>query len=167
MGIQDNKRTLERFDRLIEACEAERLDEICTPEMRNHALASVRTDGLEGTKQFLRECRQDPEKAEWLRALHGERDLTTIAEGDYVIQYGTITSTWPGRRFRGYDIPSGDYACDVAFMYRFEGGLIAERWAIRDDLAMIQQLSGRPSDDHRHGAAVDGPGRAGDIRRRV
>jgi predicted ester cyclase len=145
MGGHDNKQTLERFDRLVEACDAEQLDEICTPDMRNHALGSQRTPGLEGTKEFLRECRADQRKAAWLRNLHGERDLITIADGDYVIQYGKTTSTWPGRPFRGYDIPAGDYQIDVAFMYRFQDGRIAERWAVRDDLAMIQQLSGTPS----------------------
>jgi predicted ester cyclase len=145
MGTHENRQILQRFDRLVEACEAEQLDEICTPDMRNHALGMDRTAGLEGTREFLRECRADPRKAEWLRALHGDRDLITIAEGDYVIQYGKISSTWPGRRFRGFDIPAGDYHCDVAFMYRFEDGRIAERWAIRDDLAMINQLSGRPA----------------------
>jgi predicted ester cyclase len=34
---------------------------------------------------------------------------------------------------------------DVAFMYRFQQGRIAARWAVRDDLAMIQQLGGRPA----------------------
>ena len=63
MGVHDNKQTLERFDRLVEACEAEQLDEICTPDMRNHALASQRTAGLEGTQEFLRECRADHGKA--------------------------------------------------------------------------------------------------------
>ena len=145
MGVDDNKQTLERFDRLVEACEAEQLDEICTPDMRNHALGSQRTTGLDGTKEFLRGCRADQGKAAWLRATHGERDLITLAEGDYVIQYGKITSTWPGRPFRGYDIPAGDYECAVAFMYRFQNGQIAERWAIRDDLAMIQQLAGTPT----------------------
>ena len=84
-----------------------------------------------------------------MRALHGERNLIAIAEGDYVIQYGKITSTWPGNRFRGYDIPAGDYHCDFAFMYRFQHGRIAERWALRDDLAMIQQLAGVPAPDQR------------------
>jgi predicted ester cyclase len=147
MGIDHNKQTLQRFDRLVEACEAEQLDEICTPDMRNHALASHRTPGLDGTKEFLRECREDREKAAWLRALHGERDLVMIAEGDYVIQCGKVTSTWPGKQFRGYDIPAGDYESDVAFMYRFRAGRIAERWAVRDDLAMIRQLAGTPTEN--------------------
>jgi SnoaL-like polyketide cyclase len=145
MGANENKQTLERFDRHVESCEADQLDQICTPDMRNHALAPQRTAGLEGTKEFLRECQADQGKAAWLRALHGERSVITIAEGDYVIQYGKITSTWPGRAFRGYDIPAGDYQCDVAFMYRFHNGRIAERWAVRDDLAMIRQLSGTPT----------------------
>ena len=45
MDIIDNKQTLERFDRLVEACDAEGLDEICTPDMTNHALASHRAQG--------------------------------------------------------------------------------------------------------------------------
>ena len=149
MGIHENKATVNRFDRLTAALELDALDEICTPDMINHALASHRRAGLDGTKQFLRECREDPRKAAWMRALHGERNLIAIAEGDYVIQYGKITSTWPGNQFRGYDIPSGDYQCDVAFMYRFQNGRIAERWAVRDDLAMIQQLAGAPASDQR------------------
>ena len=36
--------------------------------------------------------------------------------------------------------PAGDYDRDFACMYRFEGGRIAERWAIRDDLGMFRQL---------------------------
>ena len=146
MGIQDNKQTLQRFDRLVEACEAEQLDEICTPDMINHALASHRAPGLEGTKEFLRECRGDSGKSAWMHRMMGQQDLVMIAEGDRVIQFGKITATWPGRPFRGYDIPAGDYECDVAFMYRFQDGRIAERWAVRDDLGMILQLGADPAD---------------------
>lgn len=145
MGIHENKQTLELFDRLVENCDADALNEICTAEMSNHALASHRPAGLEGTKEFLRECGSDPGRAAWMRTLHGRHDLLTIAEGDYVIQFGKRTGAWPGGQFRGHDIPAGDYELDVAFMYRFEEGRIAERWAIRDDLAMIEQLGGRRS----------------------
>lgn len=145
MDSYDNKQTLERFDRLVETCEADALGEICTPDMANHALASHRAPGLEGTKEFLRECGRDPGRAAWMRTMHGHRDLVTIVEGDYLIQFGKMTATWAGGHFRGYDIPAGDYELDVAFMYRFKRGRIAERWAIRDDLAMIEQLNGTPS----------------------
>jgi predicted ester cyclase len=145
MGVEENKMTVERFDRLTAACDADALDELCTPNMANHALASHRSVGLEGTKQFLRECRQDPGKAAWMRAMMGQQEVVTIADSDYVIQLGRRTGTWPGGRFRGFDIPAGAYEYDVAFMYRFEQGRIAERWAVRDDLAMIKQLGGHPA----------------------
>jgi hypothetical protein len=41
---------------------------------------------------------------------------------------------------RGFDLSAGICSRDVAFAYRLEGSLITERWAIRDDLAMLQQL---------------------------
>lgn len=148
MGIEENKQTVARFDRLTAACEAGALDDICTPDMTNHALAATRSAGLEGTKQFLRECRQDPGKGAWMRAMMADQSVVTIAEADYVVQFGRRTGTWPGGHFRGAQIPSGDYAYDVAFMYRLQDGRIAERWAVRDDLAMIQQLGGRLAPNH-------------------
>jgi predicted ester cyclase len=63
-----------------------------------------------------------------------------VAEGDHVVQYGIREGYWPGGSFRGVQIPAGDYTREVAFMYRLEGGRIAERWAVRDDLGMMQQL---------------------------
>ncbi len=148
MGIEENKQTVAQFDRLTAACEADALDNICTPDLTNHALAAGRSAGLEGTKQFLRECRQDPGKAAWMRAMMADQDVVTIAEADHVVEVGRRTGTWPGGHFRGAEIPAGDYAYDVAFMYRFQEGRIAERWAVRDDLAMIQQLGGRLAPNH-------------------
>jgi hypothetical protein len=49
MGIRENKATVERFDRLTGASELDPLDEICTPDMVNHALALHRPPGLAGT----------------------------------------------------------------------------------------------------------------------
>jgi predicted ester cyclase len=145
MGAQQNKLTVRRFDELTAACRADELDAICTPHMVNRALAAHRSQGLEGTKQFLRECRADPGKAAWMRDMMLRQEMVTVAEGDHVLQLGRRTGTWPGGRFRGFDIPAGSYEYEVAFMYRFEGGRIAERWAVRDDLAMVLQLGGRPA----------------------
>ena len=44
------------------------------------------------------------------------------------------------RRLHGFPAEPGSYLRDFAAMYRFEDGKIAERWAIRDDLGMLQQL---------------------------
>lgn len=87
-----------------------------------------------GHKQFLRECREDPGRAAWMRAMMDRQKLVTVTDSAHVVQFGTRAGTWPGGRFRGFDIPAGDYEFDVAFMYRFQDERIAERWAIRDDL---------------------------------
>jgi ketosteroid isomerase-like protein len=141
MGIRENKAIVERFDRLTGACELDGLDQLCTPEMVNHALATHRPPGLAGTKQFLAESESDPGKAAWRRSLMFAQRVVTVAEGEYVTQLGTRAGRWPGGRFRGIEIPGGDYEYEVAFMYRLRDGRIAERWAVRDDLGMILQLT--------------------------
>ncbi|HEY6399059.1 MAG TPA: hypothetical protein VIX82_16545 [Solirubrobacteraceae bacterium] len=96
MGIRENKATVERCDRLTGACKLDALDEICTPDMVNHALASHRPPGLAGTKQFLAESESDPVKAVWRRSMMFDQQLVAVAEGDYVIQLGKRAGTWPG-----------------------------------------------------------------------
>jgi SnoaL-like protein len=166
MGIRENKATVERFDRLTGACELDALDEICTSDMVNHALASHRPPGLAGTKQFLAESQGDPGKAAWRRAMMFDQRVVTVAEGDYVIQLGRRAGTWPGGCFRGIDLPGGDYEYDVAFMYRLCEGRIAERWAVRDDLEMILQLTNASPQSVVDGAArtETAPTRDGDAR---
>jgi predicted ester cyclase len=63
-----------------------------------------------------------------------------VAEDDLVVQFGTRELHWPGGGFRGFEVPAGVCRRDTAFAYRLRDGRIAERWAIRDDLAMLQQL---------------------------
>jgi predicted ester cyclase len=142
VAVRENKATLQRFDLITTAGDLRALDEICTHDMVNHALAHHRSQGLEGTKEFLRECQRDGGRTAWMRSMISDQQVTTIGDCDYVIQYGTRSGTWPGGRFRGIDVRAGDYRYDVAFMYRFVRGRIAERWAVRDDLGMILQLNG-------------------------
>jgi predicted ester cyclase len=63
-----------------------------------------------------------------------------VAENDLVVQFGLREHDWPGGPFRGFNAPAGTYVRDTAFAYRLAAGRIAERWAIRDDLAMMLQL---------------------------
>ncbi|MPY86061.1 MAG: hypothetical protein GEV00_23110, partial [Actinophytocola sp.] len=93
-----------------------------------------RPAGLEGTREFLRTAGHK----QWLADRW--RSMTVIAEGNFVVQYGVREGHWPGGCFRGIDVPTGDYTRDFAVMYRLEDGRIAERWAVRDDLGMMQQL---------------------------
>lgn len=137
--IQQHKTAVERFDQLVRCGDPADLDELCTPDMVNHALADSRPTGLEGTLEFLLECRRDPRRTEWMRGLV-HRDQQIVAEKDLVVQFAVIEAVWPGGLFRGVDTKSGPYTTDAAFMYRFVDGRIAERWAVRDDLGMMRQL---------------------------
>lgn len=141
MSASENKAIIDRFNAVLDGGDIDELDQICTPDLVNHALvARLRDKGLAGTKEFLRggaasatTGRRDAAKSEW-------RQRWVVAEGDLLVEFGTREGNWPGGTFRGVDVPPGPYSRDVAFMYRFVGGRIAERWAVRDDLGMMIQL---------------------------
>jgi predicted ester cyclase len=134
MGTQSNKDVLERFDALVGSEDLSDLDELCRPDMVNHALAPGRPRGLAGTREFL--------ETDGRRKFHDHRwsELTVVAEGPYVVQFGRQGGHWPGGSFLGIEAPAGSYSRDFMAAYRFSEGQIAERWAIRDDLAMLRQL---------------------------
>lgn len=67
-----------------------------------------------------------------------------VAEADMVVQFGRRELHWPGGGLRGFDVPAGVCTRDVAFAYRLRDGRVAERWAIRDDLAMLRRLGALP-----------------------
>lgn len=134
MGIEENKAVVREIDGLGNGTgDIERLDVLCTPDMVNHALAPGRPQGIEGTREFLRSARRDAHPARWTESY-------VVAEGDFVVQFGTREQHWPGGSFRGFDIPSGVFTRDTSFAYRLVDGRVGERWAIRDDLGMMLQL---------------------------
>lgn len=134
MSVEHNKRVLRRFDALLGADDLGELDELCTPDMVNHALAPDRPAGLAGTREFL--------ETQGRSQMTGQRwvELTVVAEGDYVVQFGRRAGDWAGGDFMGIPAAAGSYVRDFAAMYRFDGGRIAERWVVRDDLTMLRQL---------------------------
>ena len=134
MSTERNKAVLTRFDALLGSDDLSPLEELCTPDMVNHALAPDRPRGLAGTREFLEgDGRHN-------FADHGWDELTVVAEGDHVVQFGRRAGYWPGGSFLGIQAPAGSYSRDFVAAYRFTQGRIAERWAIRDDLGMLRQL---------------------------
>lgn len=132
--VERNKAVVARFDELGNAGgDLSVLDELCTPDMVNHALAPGRPQGLEGTREFLRNARRETHGGRWITSF-------VVAEGDLVVQFGSRELIWPGGSFMGFDVPAGTTTRAVAFAYRLVDGRIAERWAIRDDLSMLKQL---------------------------
>jgi len=138
VGIEENKAVVKEFDEIGNGGgDLARLDALCDPDMVNHALAPGRPQGLAGTREFLTTARRAQHPGRWITSFD-------VAEGDMVVQFGLRELDWPGGNLRGIAIPAGVCTRDVAFAYRLRDERVIERWAIRDDLAMIQQLGGLP-----------------------
>lgn len=133
MEAQRNKDVVRQFEEMVCSGAVDQLDELCTPDMVNHSLAPGRPSGIEGTRQLLNEVRFSGRAGRWLHSV-------VVAENDMVVQFGVRAAEWTGSAFRGFSTPSGQYTADAAFVYRLVDGRIAERWAVRDDLAMLIQL---------------------------
>jgi predicted ester cyclase len=133
MGSETNKAIVGRFDAILNNRDLDQLDELCGPDMVNHALAPGRPAGLEGTRQWLETEGRKFQSFTW-------KELFVVAEDDLVVQFGVRGHDWPGGRFRGFDVPAGHCERGTAFMYRIAGGRIVERWAVNDLLAMLLQL---------------------------
>ena len=134
MDISQNKAVVAQFDALGNGGgDLSVLDGLCTPDLVNHALAAGRPQGIEGTREFLRGARRETHPGRWVRSV-------VVGEGDMVVQFGTRELHWPGGPLVGFQAPAGTTTRDVAFAYRLVDGRIAERWAIRDDLALLRQL---------------------------
>lgn len=134
MSTSENKSVVAEFDALGNGSgDLSRLDLLCARDIVNHALAPGRPQGIEGTRQFLVGARRQQYPGRWVESI-------VVADADMVVQFGSREVHWPGGSFRGFDIPAGICTRDVAFAYRLQDSRITERWAIRDDLAMIQQL---------------------------
>lgn len=136
MDPEHNKTVVREFDALASGRgDLSRVEALCTPDIVNHALASGRPAGIEGTRTFLESAQRDSYPAQWSSS-------RVVAEGEFVVQFGSREQQWPGGPFRGFELAAGRCVRDVMFAYRLVGGRIAERWAIRDDLTMIAQLGG-------------------------
>jgi len=136
MDTNLNKAVVARIDALGNGdADIAELDQLCRPDLVNHALAPNMPAGIEGTRQFLQRARRDQHPAGWVWSV-------VVAENDFVVQFGQREQHWPGGSFRGFDMPAGVFRRDSAFAYRLVDGRLAERWAIRDDLAMVLQLGG-------------------------
>ena len=139
MGLEENKAVVREFDEIGNGGgDLNRLDVLCDPDMVNHALGPGRAQGLAGTREFLVGARRHEHPGRWVVSF-------VVAEGDLVVQFGRRELVWPGGTFRGFAVPAGTSIREVAFAYRLRDGRIVERWAIRDDLAMFEQLGAEPA----------------------
>jgi predicted ester cyclase len=137
--LENNKRVVLRFlqEAFIDG-KAAVVDELCTPDVVNHA-AAANNKGIEGLKRVVGFSRAAQPDQRWTWK-------NVVAEGDLVIVYGIREATWQAEKFRGLTTPQGKHvAVELAHMFRLRDGKIAEHWAVRDDLGMMQQLGVVPS----------------------
>src|SRR5580765_8937668 len=130
---RDPKQVVAEFDRAVDEGDVLALEAVCHPEILTHSFGPAMPQGLAGMRTFVSQRKAAGASGRWI-------NVVTVAEGEYVIQYGTRIQTWPGGPFRGFDVPAGTITRDSAFMFRVKDGRITDRWAIRDDLAMMAQL---------------------------
>jgi predicted ester cyclase len=135
MTITENLAIVDRFDKLITTAHMDELEKLCTSDMRNHALAPDRPQGLDGTREFLAGSARQFGDTGW-----SERQV--IADGEFVVHHGKRGGTWQGGSLFGFDLRPGPYSREVVFIYRLQNGRITDRWAVRDDLTMLRQLGG-------------------------
>ena len=110
------------------------IDELCHPDLVNHAAAAPLKKGVEGIKKVVGFSRAAQPDQQWTWK-------ATVAEGDLVVVYGVREATWQGEQFRGLATPKGGrVAVELAHMFRLRNGRIVEHWAVRDDLGLMQQL---------------------------
>jgi predicted ester cyclase len=109
------------------------VDELFAPDVVNHAAAG-NNRGIEAIKRVVGFSRAAQPDQHWTWK-------AVVAEGDLVVVYGVREATWQAEKFRGLATPPGKHvAVELAHMFRVQDGRIAEHWAVRDDLGMMQQL---------------------------
>jgi predicted ester cyclase len=119
----------------------ELLDELCTEDVVNHAARPGLQNGIESLKVLMKFIHESQSDRHWTEERY-------VAEADLVIAYGVREGYWRASSFRGVPTPNpGHIATELAHMFRLEDGRIAEHWAVRDDLGMMQQLGVLPTPD--------------------
>ncbi len=135
MEVERNKAIVRRFfEEVVGRGDLDVVVELCTPDAVNHAAAPDRQQGIENLKAVIEFSRRAQPNQRWV-------EQHVVAEGDLVVVYGRRDGTWQAPSFRGVDTPSSrPVSVELAHMFRLRDGKIAEHWAVRDDLGMMQQL---------------------------
>jgi len=135
VGVDENKAVVRRFlDEVVGRGDTSAADELCTADVVNHAAAPDRQHGIENIKAVVAFSRNAQPDQQWV-------EQHILGDGDLVVVYGRREGTWQAPSFRGVDTPSsGRVSVELAHLFRLHDSKIAEHWAVRDDLGMMQQL---------------------------
>jgi len=138
MSIEENKSLARRlFEEFVFKGDLAVADKILAADFVNHNPGLGTTPDREGLKQFV---------SMMLGAfldLHGTVE-DVIAEGDKVTVRMTATGTHKGE-FMGIPPTGKQITVSAMGVFRIAGGKVVERWAIIDQLSMLQQLGILPT----------------------
>jgi len=107
-------------------------DEVIAPDFVDHEAPDGAPGGPEGVRRTVA----------WLRGAFSDLSYEVedaIAAGDRVAVRCTASGTHDGE-FMGRSATHRRFAVKHTHWFRVDGGLIAEHWAVRDDLGMMRQL---------------------------
>jgi predicted ester cyclase len=140
--LASNKEVVRRFmDEVSDGGNLSAIDELCAPDVINHAARAELRLGVKAFKQLMAAVLDAQADRHWTEQHY-------VAEGDLVVVYGIREGTWLSSRFRGIATPrQGHVSVELAHMFRVRDGRIHEHWAVRDDLGMMQQLGALDSSE--------------------
>jgi hypothetical protein len=138
--VTSNKATLGRFHDAVNSGDAEliakTIDEVVDPDVRIGTPLPIDATGAQALKQV------------WATLLRAYPDLhvtveDVIAEADKLVCRNVVTGTHQGE-YLGLPPTGRSVTYNEIFIFRFEGGRIAETWGVVDLLAQLRQLGAIP-----------------------
>ena len=111
----------------------ELLDDLVTDDFVNHAAPPHARHGREALARTV----------EWLNGVLSGAEYEihqALAEGDHVALHMTMRSRHTGEMF-GHPATGRPIEMDQMHFFRVEGDRVAEHWAVRDDAALMRQLT--------------------------
>jgi len=131
-----NKATFRRFHAAVNSGDVEfiakTIDEVVEPDVRIGTPLPIDATGAQALKEV------------WATLLRAYPDIQVtvedlIAEADKIVCRNVVTGTHQGE-YLGLAPTGRPVAYNEIFIFRFEGGLIAETWGVVDVLAQLRQL---------------------------
>jgi predicted ester cyclase len=128
-----SRRVITQFGERYAAGDPTVWDDLVAADFVNHAAGPQGRDGWRVTFENLRH-----DLGDYSTEIHH-----TLADGDYVAVHLTLrgrhaASTMP--LLTGVPVNGAEFAWTFMHLFRIEDGRVAEHWACRDDLGLLQQL---------------------------
>jgi steroid delta-isomerase-like uncharacterized protein len=135
-GIEANKEIARQFVAAYNSGDFDRLDELMMDDMVRHTRSAVEVHSLEEFKADLRQIAEAfPDAREEIQMI--------VAEADKVVVYGIWTATQEAA-YGPFPASGKETVVPFFYLFRMEGGKIAEFWTEWDNLNLLMQLGHYP-----------------------